>query len=86
MLFLMLFCGLFLLISLGCFAVVMRKRLSRQMIMGICIVSFAISALFPMRYILCNPILKDQVTITALRERNDASLALDVIIHYIDSN
>lgn len=56
------------------------------MLLGICIVSFVISAFFPLRHVLCNPFLKELVSVTALREKNDASLGTDVVIRYIDSN
>ena len=86
MLFLMTFCWLILVFSLLVFALVMRKRLSHPMLLGICIVSFVISAFFPLRHVLCNPFLKELVSVTALREKNDASLGTDVVIRYIDSN
>lgn len=86
MIYLMLLCGFILLFCLFCFVVIMRKRMSRQMLLGICIFTFVISALFPMRYVLCNPFFKEQVSITALREKNEASLGTDIVIQYIDSN
>ena len=86
MIFLMLSCGFLLLFSLFCFVIFLRRRLSRPLLLGICIITFAVSVPFPMRFVLCNPILKEQVSVTALRERNDASIAFDIIIHYIDTN
>lgn len=86
MLYLILLCGFLLLFSLFCFVLIMRKRLPPQMLLGICIVSFVISAFFPMRYVLCNPLIMEQVSITALREKNEASFGTDVAIQYIDSN
>lgn len=86
MLYLTWICGFWLLLILFVFAVIMRKRLSRQMLLGICIASFAVSVFFPMRYVLCNPILKESVSVTTLKEKNDASQAWDVIVDYIDTN
>ncbi len=85
-LFLMTFCWLVLVFSLLSFVLIIRKRLSRSMLFGICIASFVISAFFPLRYVLCNSFLKELVSVTALREKNDVSLGTDVVIRYIDSN
>lgn len=86
MLYLIWLCVFLLFSILLCFVLIMRKRLSRQMLLGVCIASFAISVFFPMRWVLCNPILKEQVAITTLKDKNDASLAWDVIINYFDTN
>ena len=86
MLYLTWICGFWLLLLLFVFAVIMRKRLSRQMLLGICIASFVVSVFFPMRYVLCNPILKESVSVTTLKEKNDASQAWDVIINSINTN
>ena len=86
MLFLMLLCGAILFFILCCYALIMRKRLSHPLLLGICIVSFSVSLLIPYRYVLCNSFLKEQISITALREKSDASFGTDVAIQFIESN
>lgn len=86
MLYLMSSCWLILVFILLCFALIMRKRLTHPMLLGICVVSFVISAFFPLRYVLSHSFLKEQVSVTALRIKNDASIGTDVVIQYIDSN
>ena len=86
MFFLKVICEFLLFLNLLCFVLVMRKKLSKPILLGSFIVIFVISLLFPLRYVLCNPILKEQVSITVLREKNDASFGSDVVIQYIDSN
>lgn len=86
MLVLLLICGAILFFTQLCFVLIMRKRLPPTMVLGICIVSVSVSAFFPLRYVLTHSLIMEPVSVTALGEKNDASLGTEVTIRYFDTN